>query len=305
MDPDELDDILKASDKFIHLLESLSDILRDPVLALRIPSLHPMSWLGLLSHIMLASPDLKPMSEKVPHDLSSASSTIPASIERVGGRIVLALDLFGATRPFSLQHYDFTWNVLLEIMRFVSARTTLVPVSVSYTAPRPVFAHAYFEQFGCPMHFDAVRNTMEFAADAFIAPLSSNNPPALECLFRLLDVQQPRAPAPSTSSRVKDLLLSMIDRGRPIRGSVSRNFAISERTLQRRLADEGTTFSTLIDEVRRELTGKYMDEKLPIKTVQYKLGFSTPSPFNRACLRLFGKTPSEIKLERSLQTQRD
>lgn len=298
---DQADDILAVSDKFSHLWEALAEVSGDPMLGFRISSPHPLSWLGLLGHIMLASPDLKTVSENLLRYMPLVSPTVQASIEQTGGRMVLGLDLFGATRSVPQQRYDFTWSVLLATMRFVSGRCALTPVSVSYTFARPVSAQAYVEEFGCPVHFDAARNLMEFAEADFIAPIPTCNPLAAEGMFRLLDERLVQVPRTTTSAKVRSLLLTVIDQGQPLREAVSKRLLLSERTLQRRLAGEGTDFSTLIDEVRRELAGQYMDGEFTIKTLRYKLGFSDSSTFHRACLRWFGKAPSEIKLERSIR----
>ncbi|MBA5689889.1 AraC family transcriptional regulator [Rugamonas apoptosis] len=293
------DDILTVSDQFSHLWQALAEISGDPMLGFHVSAPHPLSWSGLLGHTMLASSDLKTATEKLLRYLPLVSPTVRASLERTGGRILLSLDLLGATRAVPLQRYDFTWNVLVQTIRFVSGRAALAPVSVWYTFSRPACAPAYVEHLGCPVYFSAARNMIAFAESDFTAPIPSADPLAAECLFRLLEERLARVPRPSTSAKVKALLLSMIDQGQPARESVSRRLLISERTLQRRLASEGTDFSTLIDEVRRELTKKYMDGESTIKMLQYKLGFSDPSTFSRACLRWFGKTPSEIKRERS------
>jgi len=68
--------------------------------------------------------------------------------------------------------------------------------------------------------------------------------------------------------------------------------ALSARTLQRRLAEQGTTFQEVVDEVRRELARKYLqDRALGVTEVAYLLGFSELSAFDRAHRRWTGKAP--------------
>jgi AraC-like DNA-binding protein len=100
----------------------------------------------------------------------------------------------------------------------------------------------------------------------------------------------------SFAARVREMLPAMIDQGGALRDAVARRLAISERTLQRRLADEGTDFSTLVDEVRRTIAQQYLgSDRISVKNLSYKLGFSDPSAFHRACLRWFGKAPGEFQ----------
>jgi len=71
---------------------------------------------------------------------------------------------------------------------------------------------------------------------------------------------------------------------------------MSERTLQRRLKDEGTTFAVLVDEVRTDLARMYLaDDRLAVYEVAFLLGFSEPSAFNRAFKRWLGTSPREYR----------
>ena len=72
---------------------------------------------------------------------------------------------------------------------------------------------------------------------------------------------------------------------------------MSPRTLRRRLADEGTTFSNLLAEVRRDLAQRYLgDRALSIAEVAFILGFSEASAFHRAFRRWTNTTPRQFRL---------
>lgn len=78
--------------------------------------------------------------------------------------------------------------------------------------------------------------------------------------------------------------------------TVAGQLNLSERSLQRRLASQGTSFADLVDEVRRELARRYMaDERLALGEVAYLLGFSDPSAFHRAFKRWTGTTPAAAR----------
>jgi AraC-like DNA-binding protein len=74
---------------------------------------------------------------------------------------------------------------------------------------------------------------------------------------------------------------------------------VSERSLQRRLDAEGTSFAQLVDEVRRDLALRYVaDARIALGEVAYLLGFAEPSPFYRAFKRWTGMTPSAARRAR-------
>jgi len=71
---------------------------------------------------------------------------------------------------------------------------------------------------------------------------------------------------------------------------------MSERTLQRRLASEGSTFNGLLEEARRTIAISYLaDRKLAAYEVSFLLGYAEPSTFFRAFKRWTGKTPQEYR----------
>jgi AraC-like DNA-binding protein len=70
--------------------------------------------------------------------------------------------------------------------------------------------------------------------------------------------------------------------------------ALSRRTLQRRLDDEGVSFSDLVSDVRRGLAELYLRESsLPIAEIAARLGYADPRAFQRAFREWHGTTPSE------------
>jgi AraC-like DNA-binding protein len=67
---------------------------------------------------------------------------------------------------------------------------------------------------------------------------------------------------------------------------------VSRRTLSRRLEQEGTSFISLADTVRRETALVYvLDGRLALSEVAYLLGFSHVESFHRAFKRWTGSTP--------------
>ena len=77
---------------------------------------------------------------------------------------------------------------------------------------------------------------------------------------------------------------------------VAGQLGMSRQTLYRRLRDEGVTFEELLAAKRRQLAIRYLGfERLSVKTVAYRLGFSDPAAFSRAFKRWTGVSPSEFR----------
>lgn len=72
--------------------------------------------------------------------------------------------------------------------------------------------------------------------------------------------------------------------------------AMHERTLQRRLKAEGTSFEVIRDDVRRELAQAYLAQRnIPLAHVAEMLGYAEASAFTRACQRWFGQAPRDVR----------
>ena len=81
--------------------------------------------------------------------------------------------------------------------------------------------------------------------------------------------------------------------------AVARLVALSERTMQRRLAEAGTTFQELRDRVRADIALKYLRQSsLQAAQVGEILGYSEPAAFTRAFKRQHGLTPSQARARR-------
>jgi AraC-like DNA-binding protein len=95
---------------------------------------------------------------------------------------------------------------------------------------------------------------------------------------------------------LKEYLLTRISDYQVNLSDAADYFHVSERTLQRRLAETGTSLNDLRDEVRRELAEKLLtDSDLSASEIALRLGYSAPSAFTRSTLRWFGKTPREVR----------
>lgn len=113
-----------------------------------------------------------------------------------------------------------------------------------------------------------------------------------ELFARLKTVEDPLALA----VRVRREIGAGLASGRVSIDHLSRRLGTSRRSLQRKLAGEGTSFQTLLDETRTELALAYLqDQKLTAEETSYLLGFGDPNSFYRAFLGWTGMTPATAR----------
>ena len=306
------DDALTLSDKLSHLWEMATQASGDPLLGIKAALPQPLDRSGLMGHIMRASPDVKTAIENLVRYTPLVSPTVHSTIEQADGSTRVSLHLPGGQRRVPQQHYDFVWCLVLRTLRSAAGRDDLKPVLVSYTFPEPVDVQAYADAFGCMVRFDMPTNTVQFDDADLAAPISTDNPMAADWALRMLaelaqaqrnwtlrmlaKLEQTPQADNTFSKRVQGLLAGMLAHGEPLREEVAKRLMMSERTLQRRLAEEGTNFTQLVDDTRREMAYQYLKKgDLSLKKLSFQLGFSDPSAFCRACRRWFGRSPKEVQ----------
>ena len=77
---------------------------------------------------------------------------------------------------------------------------------------------------------------------------------------------------------------------------MARELGLSDRTLQRRVDDDGTTFRKLLLEARQELAREYLNRPdIGVAEVAYLLGFEDSNSFYRAFRRWEGTTPAQLR----------
>ncbi len=97
-------------------------------------------------------------------------------------------------------------------------------------------------------------------------------------------------------TRVENAISSVLPHGRVRVEDVARSLGMSKRTLARRLSDEGLNFTEILQQLRRDLAVRYLDDRrLHVSKIAWLLGFHEVSAFTHAFKRWTGKTPSQLR----------
>lgn len=153
----------------------------------------------------------------------------------------------------------------------------------------------YRRMLGCEPRFEQPYSAVGFAPSLLERPIRDKNP----LLRRLLDshaeqllTQRRQHAREDAVSDVWQAISDALVNGPPTLEDVAGRLACSPRSLQRRLAERGQSFKELVDDVRRGLALRYMeDAKLSLLDIAFLLGFSEQSGFQRAFKRWTGTTP--------------
>jgi AraC-like DNA-binding protein len=161
------------------------------------------------------------------------------------------------------------------------------------------------ESLGCEVRFGASASVLTLARGDVDAPLAVPASVLSTALERFAALTLERVPAeqgPSLTPRVRSLLDAGLElaagAGPPTLDQVARELSMSRRTVQRALADEGTSFEALLDDARRVRAESLLAEGHPKKEIAYVLGFADPSAFTRARRRWAGSREDGAREER-------
>jgi len=199
---------------------------------------------------------------------------------------------------------DVSFAFAIEIGRKGTGHD-IAPVRVELVRDGPR-SDALGTYFGCPIRYGAPRNVLVLKSIDLDRRFPSHNVEFLELLTpalaaRLSDLEVDGSFAEHVTRALKRSLAS----GRPSMATIARDLGVSDRTLQRRITEEGTTFRTLLDDARKELVEPLLlDPSISIDEVAVLAGYQEPSAFYRAFKSWHGVTPHRWR-EKTAGTAQD
>src|SRR5215475_14706877 len=245
---------------------------------------------------MMSSPHLLGVLERLNRYVAIVSDAASLAVEEDDEGYRMILELFGGGQPVPRQRFEFDLITILSFCRWVTNRD-LRPLAFELRFPPPANPQPYQEAFKCPLRFNASANALLFAGADAIAPLPTAHPLLAEVHERLASEHLQRLDHAQTSSRTRAAIVRCLPGGEPRRTEIASALEMSERTLQRRLEAEGTSFQRLLDDIRRELAQQYLGQTdLSLADACYLLGFGNLSSFFRASKRWFGTSPRHYRL---------
>lgn len=179
-------------------------------------------------------------------------------------------------------------------LRALAGRPQLGARYVAYPMARPDDAGRQEQWFGCPVAWGSAQLEIAFDAAVLDWPLPLANPQLSSYLARRADELHSALPVPTgDAGRVRLEIAALLAFGEPNIGDVAKRLAMSARTLHRRLQAESTSFSAIVESLRRERAELLLaDSTMSASQVAMLLGFAEPATFFRAFRRWTGMTPS-------------
>src|ERR1700739_4147846 len=237
---------------------------------------------------------------------------------RTAATVADALGIFGtymaayspviAIRVASLRAVEFLLDSppphpqTTELSLGVSLRVFRLLMGADYTPLKVHLPHDpltpkadYVRYFGCSPEFAARTAGFTFRTADLSRPLHRDEV-AHRAVVDYLNGITPRNAGIVES--VRSIIRQLLPTGAATLEVVANQFSLHPKTLQRRIAEEETTFAALVDQVRKDAADRYLrSTAISLTHLAHELGYAEQSVLTRSCKRWFGMGPAAYRNE--------
>ncbi|MDO9381097.1 MAG: AraC family transcriptional regulator [Nocardioidaceae bacterium] len=299
LDPAALDadDLLVPEVAMAEVLEVAARTLDRPDLGLLVAARQDLSMLGPLALAIQNSPTVSDAMECTGRYLfvHAPSLSVTEQPDPDGVRGVSALRYGPAPGlPVPVQGTDLGLGFLHRaIGLLVGGSYGLRTVDLPHEPLAPI--EVYEEFFGAQVRTRRPAAMLRLPSSLGDLPLAGSDETIRQMAVSFLAEQSPVG-ATGVTPRVRGAVQQTLGTTVPDVGSVAGLLNVHPRTLQRRLASEGTSFAQVLDDARQQAARRYLTTTdVPLSQVAGLLGLSEQSALTRCCRRWWSATPSAVR----------
>jgi len=252
--------------------------------------------IGILFYLTASSATVADGLEHLARYVGTTNEAVLVEISQHKVETVLTVRL---ALEFEVLRRQFLEFIALGVMRALGRVTNrdFAPLRITFAHTRNSGLRELHRILRCPVEFAC-------AADSWVLPQSIMELPIVSEDSHLLQILEAHADDLLSERRtiaglrglVENQLLSLLPSGRVQAAMVANKLGMTERSLRRRLAAEGTTFSEILDRLRNGLALRYLeDQRTSLQQIAWLLGYSELAAFNHAFKRWFGTSPRRAR----------
>jgi AraC-like DNA-binding protein len=216
--------------------------------------------------------------------------------------LIAEISFTGLPRHTAKQVTEFGVAVTIKALREIAGRN-IRPTHLSFLHARNTDLREFETFFGCPVEFGASGDQVAFSKETLVLSLVTKDRHLLETLEPVCDeaAKQRGTTIGSLRAAVENEAQKLLPHGKAKKHRVAKSLGHSERTLTRKLADEGATYEQILDELRHSLALQYIKEQgVSLSQIAWLLGYERSTSFNHAFRRWTGRSPSVARDEKLL-----
>lgn len=230
------------------------------------------------------------------HDISSNS--IKLHLERQNKRTAL---IWTADIPIQPDLDRILLEVALTSCAIMFRDFTLGKlrfIEIHFTHSGPADQSEYKRVFNCPVIFNSEENKIVLSNEDLLLSIALSDPELLSVLELYAQRMLSKGSTDSLlPEKIKNCISEMIIQGKDYYiYNVAEKMAVSVRTLQKQLKQENTTYRILLEQVKKSIAIKSLENnESQLTDIAFLLGFSEQSAFNHAFKSWTGLSPSKYR----------
>ncbi len=251
-----------------------------------------LSNLGPLSLVIREEPDVRSAIELMVRHQHTYNESLHIRLSERNGIASVRLHLDTGERRSTRQATELAMGAMQGILRgFLGVSWQPAEVTFAHSAPDDRATH--LRLFGPHLKFDHDFTGMTLYTTDLDTPNPISDPllrPYTQQLLDSVDTTHETA----VRDRVQELVELLLPTGRCSADQVARSLGVDRRTVHRRLADEGHTYSEILDSTRVDLARRVVGSQgRSLTEIADMLGFSSPASFTRWFRSHHGCSPSQ------------
>lgn len=291
-----LDDpeLLIPRDAARELLEITARATHTEDLALRLAARRRLSALGPISLVLREAATPREALDTLCRYLQLVNASLLLDVEDAGSVVVIREELLPTPGLQMRQSVELAVGGMFQMLSELTG-PQWQPLEVCFTHRPPENAAAHRAFFRRSVKFNQEFNGLVCRASDLAQPRALGDQVAAGFARKYLEAALVER-GDSAQQTCRQIMLALLPGGSCTAAELARFLHIDRRTLHRRLAAEGLTFSRLLDEVRMDLAQRHLRESdRPLREVAELLGFTRPSSFSHWFGQRFGRSASQWK----------
>ncbi|KIC10730.1 hypothetical protein RA19_10055 [Leisingera sp. ANG-M1] len=269
----------------------------DPLFGFRLGCESDLRTAGLLGYIARTSPSAGCFLRNLARYGAVMSDGWELDTARLASHGAFAWDCRAAGGQEAYQYIEFLTALFFAALR-EAAPLRIEPRSVAFSHRRSSGTAGMEAYFGCPVQFGAPLSQIVFKPEDLELPLASADRRLLRLLRaygdQLLDGRGRQGSG--LTAQVEEAVSARLSSRTATLGNVAADLGMSPRTLSRRLAQAGTSYFTILEELRKAMAIRYLREsELALAEIAFLLGYSGLSSFSEAFRRWTGQSPGQFR----------
>ena len=249
---------------------------------------------GPISLLLVQQPSVRGALNTISQYRHMLNESLGLYIEDAGKTSLIREEIVTDYPGNASQSSDMAVGVLMVLFRAILGLQWR-PQSVHFTHEAPKDLQIHKRLFKCALQFESDFNGVVCLS----ADLDRPNMHADAAMAKYAQSFMEALPKPGRSSVIQDVRRSvylLLPMGRASVDQVASGLGVNVRTLQRQLDSAGVSFSDILNEVRRELAQRYIDNtSYSMGRVASLLGYANLSSFTRWFTAQFDRAPSRMR----------